>query len=379
MNPERPQQPLSALVVHLLTADAPEAHLDTLRVLLAHMPACVLHIGPGSLPAEISGCVRRVPSLLAWRPVRTLALCRKLRSLLPDARAVILHAWTPQAAEAALPLVTGCRPLVIETAGLRLGRRTVGPSLHRLQAAPAAAFICPTQVQQRRLAALGIAPARCVVIGPATDQTAIAAAARRRTELRGRLGFNDDQVVVLAVPPAGRDTGTLLAAWAAFVLEKVRHDVRLLLPDGDREGERVRRLVDACRHGWMVRHATPALRWAELLAVADIAAFLPSARADVDALAGAAAAGVPLVASDLPEVREVVGFTQSAGTGAGRVQLCRPGDPADATRKLLNLIESRARPRARPAEADGCSAARAIEQYRQVYVNLAARRPAAAR
>jgi glycosyltransferase involved in cell wall biosynthesis len=105
----------------------------------------------------------------------------------------------------------------------------------------------------------------------------------------------------------------------------------------------------------------------ELFSIADVL-VLPSINAtesfgmvQVEAML----AGVPVVASDLPGVRQPV-----AMTGMGRV--ARPGDPDDLASRIVEVFEARARfvrPRAQVRAL--FSAERTLSEYEAVYRSAA--------
>ena len=109
---------------------------------------------------------------------------------------------------------------------------------------------------------------------------------------------------------------------------------------------------------------------AELVAAADLAVYLPISDAPVTGPAWAMMAGRPIVASAVPPVTELLEDGRSAW-------LCRPRDPHDAVRGMLNALEQ-PQVSARLAQAAGEKAAalfspqRVLEQYGQAYAALAA-------
>lgn len=187
------------------------------------------------------------------------------------------------------------------------------------------------------------------------------------------LGLSDDDRAVLVLPPLTRASGGFVAAWAALLAEKVRHDVRLVLPADGPDTLRVRRLIEDCRHAWMVRWAPPHLPLGDLLAACELATFTPVADAPLSNLAATIVAGHPVVASAVPTVLELLTDRQTGW-------LCRPGDPKDAARALLHALEhpDDSRRQAQQAQADlgRLFAEKAIsEEYADAYARLADRRP----
>lgn len=170
----------------------------------------------------------------------------------------------------------------------------------------------------------------------------------QRAELRARLKLGPEHAAVVALPPVEHRTGTFVAAWAAMLVEKVRPDIRLVIPAGGREEQRVRRLVRACRHEHMARFADADMSPAELAVLADVAVFLPARQAPVTGLMWAMAAGRPIVATAVPTVTEFLTDGHSAW-------LCRPDSPQDAARQLLQALDrpDESRRMAAAARAEG--------------------------
>ena len=172
--------------------------------------------------------------------------------------------------------------------------------------------------------------------------------------------------------PVRRETGSLVAAWGAMLLEHARAGVRLIVPDAGRETARVVRLVESCGQGETLRAAGGRFTLPELLAAADLVAYLPTGDAPLSGVAWAMAAGRPIVAADVPVIRELLTHGRTAW-------LCRPGDPKEACRQMLSALERREQS-SRQVEAAQAQAnaafgrRRLVEQYRRVYENLLADR-----
>lgn len=367
-----------ATVVHLVDASVSDDARAVLSALLGEptigQRSRVLHLGTGPLCAVHGAAVARVyaPCPADWAVGRVLA--RRLRvasaSLGGDTlRSTILHAWSLRTARACATLATTQRPLLI----------TVEPGadvcqLARLNRAACVGFVSASQHARQVLLDAGVPAPRCVTIPPLVEN--VPPPDTRRAAVRARLRLAPLDVALLALPPVERTTGTYAAAWAAFVLEKVHPNVRLVIPAGGADHGRVRRLAEACRHEWMVRLAPPDLRLDELLGSADLAVYLPDGDAAAGSLAQAVARGVPLVAADVPMIREFCppGYP---------VWCCRPRDPEDAARTMLKALEGLTAVAARAGKSartwnEAATRSGVVESYRRVYENLASRRPASA-
>ena len=349
-------------VIHLVATDISACQGDALAVLCAE-PGPLHHAlvqtghGPrhiGSQPPAI-----RIRSPLPYPGLQAMTARRALRrsGLLDTGDDVIFHAWSMTAARG-LGRLQAERPLLIEVESARELRDAV-----RWRDASATVFICSSIAVQRRLAAHGISPPRTVLVrryaeAPATSREA-------RNLLRSRVQLGSDDFVISVLPPVTRQTGSIFAAWAAMLLEKVHPEVRLIVPGNGREGQRTHRLAESCRHAWLLRDAPPNWTLRELLAVADLNAYLPSADGPVTTLGWAMASGCPLMATDVPAVTELLAPGRNAW-------LCRPNDPKDTARRMLQALEAPEQSR-RQAECARAEAAelfgrdRMVAQYRELY------------
>lgn len=360
-----------AEVVHLFTADvAPEA--GALIALLQRAgtpgrPQAVLQLGAGAAPVR-PGLQRlrvRVPPGPGWL---TGGLARRLlarglgRAGGGRSGPPILHVWTGQALAWTARAVARGQPLVVE-AGAAAGERR---ALRRLAARHAAlVVICPDGRVQAEFAALGVPRTATVVIPPVVDVAALDAG--DRAAARAQLGLEHDGPVFLLLPPVTRSAGALVGVWAAMLLEKIRPDVRVLIPADGRERQRVQRLVVACRHEWMFHGAGRQASLALLLAAADVCVHLPVRAGALAGVAGALAAGRPLVVTPAARGLVVDGYP---------CRVCRPGSPRDAARQMLAALEAPGWPTARLVELQAAARARfapeaVIPQYGELYRRLA--------
>jgi hypothetical protein len=287
---------------------------------------------------------------------------------------VVLHAWSRTAAERCLPMAATHRPLVVhaEAAG-KPGRVASWARTGTV------ALVCQSKAQRNTLIRAGAPEARCALIRPGVASD-VPCSPEERSRLRAQLGLGEHDVVVAALPswagkrPAPPRSSAFIAAWAALLLEKVRPDVRLILPRDGCEAERAWRLVAAGQHERVARIVAPARGLRDCLAACDLAAYLPASHASLDSLAVAMASGRPIVASSTLAIREVLADGDTAW-------LCRPDDPRDAARCMLQALENPAQSgrhaeQAREQARTLFSLPRMLDDYRRMYQNLAARRPA---
>lgn len=174
-------------------------------------------------------------------------------------------------------------------------------------------------------------PARGISIRDSVDFGELAKV--QRPEIRARLRVGPQDTLIAALPPVSRPAGTFTVAWAALLLEKVRPDVRLVVPEDGPERERIAWLVRSSRHEHVVRFAGPDLTLAELVSAADLVALLPTRSVPLTGLAWAMAAGCPVVASAIPAIAKHLADGQTAW-------LCRPDNPKDAAAQMLQAIEN---------------------------------------
>ncbi len=367
-----------AVVVHLIAADTPATRLDVLAKLCAASAGAarqlVFHVGSGALRRRLPNTVERLHAALPIVRMQAHVLARHLRRRLPRAHSsrVILHAWSPAAADWAWPLADGRRLLLIEadldvnlvTWARRLIARG-GPGPH--------GFVCQSQAARRQLIQAGALPNSCAVIRPAIEPPPRDAESRAAS--RARLRLPGDVIAIAALPTDTRRGGVTAAAWATLILDRLRSDVRLLLPATSLERPRAERLLRNCERGSLVHTVPPEDDWATLLAAADLGAFLPSGDAGPAGLALALASGCPVVATRVPAATELLQHGDSAW-------LCRPSDPADAARRLLQAIEEPAQSRRQARRAQQrarelFSLQQMLAAYHQVYGNLVECRPAA--
>lgn len=355
-------------IVHVLTTDVPDTKLEVLATLCRSLgkttAMCVAHFGPGPCRAPDGLRVVSMQTLPGMDWHGRLLLRRALRELgpRPAGEPPLLHAWSARAGRYCRSLAEAGWPLVIEVElGEAPERHVVWP--HSGRSAHLPTYICPAEAARAGLRKARVPADRTVLIRPGAD--AQEASGLDRAAARARLQLREEDIVIAALPPVSRSTGTIFAAWAAILLEKVCPAARIVVPAGGPEVDRVRRLVAACHHEWVVRFAPPAFTMPELVAAADLAAYLPPRTAPLTAVVQAMAAGCPLVATDVPAVRELLVHGETAW-------LCQAGEPEDAARWLLRAIEEpetarRHAARAREIAAETLTGNQMVAHYRACY------------
>lgn len=353
--------PRPVRVIHFVGPDTPANRVALLSGLLGQADAADAH----AVFACGRGWTNRA-HLLALAPRRRLHLQIGFHWLLADelASATIafgptaVHFWSAEALEACLlgragrclrTVVGPAIPICID------GDLTQPESLWTCiaradRAGVPASIVCPTRGSLRRAARAGVPTSSCVELREspdlptqaaragrtrrAHDQAACPARGRLSTDraavVRRRLRVPFDARIVLLAPPFGRGRDRILSLWAASLAQVVLPDLHVLAPEHD--GGSLRHLVHSARLGARVRFLPPDLSLVPAASLASAALILP--RGDiagwgVDAVARA---GVPLVASDVRCVREMVQDEKA-------VAWCRANDPRDAARALLELLE----------------------------------------
>jgi hypothetical protein len=357
----------SIFIAHLVSSDmAPDA-VARLRALPAGPPEAqaVLHLGVGA-GADLPG--RRVVRVhaaapLAWLRQAALAQALDRCCAASSGRGLVLHAWTTSAARWALPLAAGNRPLLVDTRPEDDPRRPA-----RWSAGHTLSYMCESNAACARLTGAGIPAVRCLVVPPPPPTPVTAST---RAESRSALRLTADDIALALVPPVTRASGAFIATWAGFLVEKIQHAVRLLVPRAGRDAGRIAHLIKACRHEWMVRFTPRDMDWSAILAAADVALWLPRSVASTTGVWGAKWAGCRIVATDTAVAREVLGHDHR--------WLCRSDSPEHAARAALAALEAPLQvPLPALAAAAGDATNRFGAAYERAYALLSSRRPVAA-
>lgn len=182
---------------------------------------------------------------------------------------------------------------------------------------------------------LGVPPAKVDVIYNGIE---LARPVRDRHDWRASLGVAPDVVVATMVANLHRfkDHETLVAAWRR-VQDALPHGsagavLALAGAPGD-QAEAIRAQIATLGLGDHIRLLGPVTDVAGLLAASDVLVFSSHNEGLPNAVLEGMAAGLPVVATDYPGLREVVG-------PAGAPWLAAPRDPRDLAERLLQVIAS---------------------------------------
>jgi glycosyltransferase involved in cell wall biosynthesis len=288
------------------------------------------------------------------------------RRQLSGAAADVVHAWGGQALAAAV--IRGRGRIVFSPT------RFPSPRLVRwLRAAMGhrdVHVVCSTGTQRRVLVERGVPLQRCHLVRPGVDFSKVRR--RRDPSLRRRLGFGDDDVVLLAPGESTRAAAHEDAVWAGAIAHFLDPRYRMLVwGRGDRAGSVLRRgrsVADG-----MLAAAEPALgeavEFESLLPAAD--AVLVTARGPVATLpiAVCMAAGLPIVSTVTYTVAELLEDRHTAlmvPRRDARLIARRLLDLRDDTGLQWNIADV-----ARTEAYEYFSLTRFLDQWRGVYRQLA--------
>lgn len=281
---------------------------------------------------------------------------------------MILHIWSPGAANLLLPLFRGRSMreirLVVEGDPRQIAQNRIAMDWSRLLRP---AFVAHTAHESAAIIARGVARDQCALIRPGVDFGEIGRT--NRAVLRETIRLAADEKAVLLLPPNEVTTGVRFAAWSALLAERAFPRLRLLVPAGGAQVGRVVRLATATDRRSIVHETRDQFSLAELLAACDVACYLPEQAAPCGVVAWAMASRRPILASAVPCTTELLAHGHNAW-------LCRPADPRDGARRLLEILDSPAEveSRTRVAHAQAFSVfsqQRMIEQYDTLYRNIA--------
>ncbi len=289
--------------VHESTSEDALAHLSLLlnrlpperfsqAVFMFGRPAPVLRL-PSAVPIErVHGC-SLMPMLPGTRAVRLLR--RKSFDLL------LMWDWSPcldfgrkGSDQPSLTILSS--PL--GRPGILFGY------LMRRKCAQQTNVVCLSDSVRKQLVRLGLKSDSVRVIRPSVDPAEIRHADRQR--VRSEIGLPADARVLLTACPPGTKGGQYAAVWAAAILHQIWPDVRMILPGGFRGDGRARRLSEECYCPQIFRIAAEQYGPADLLAASDMFIWPDGRSHSTGWLAWAMAAGIPIVATDGPSVRELI-------------------------------------------------------------------------
>jgi glycosyltransferase involved in cell wall biosynthesis len=228
-----------------------------------------------------------------------------------------------------------------------------------------AVVVTGTQAMRSRLVAAGIVPERVAVIRGPVDFKAVNQA--RQTNVRGQLVGGAAPVLLMPGPPSSRG-GQYYGLWAAAIVGQVHPTLRVILPYESSESRRLRRFVEQIGMASLLIVPPPHLTWAELSACADVFVCPAVDEVRTEPIAMAMAAGVPVVATAVRSVAELIADHENG-------LLCKPRQPRRLAGCILTAIEERDLCRrlvdvGRAQAYESFSLAQFLDNYARLYDNV---------
>jgi len=311
---------------HLAASQAAAGDRVVVAALTAEAPP-VLELRDRGVPVTVLG--RR------WA-LDPIALARLVR-LRGQTGAEVMHAWDPAAlAAAALPgRARGGYALIATLERPRTPQRWVARAFGFVQQR-VAALIVAEDLSRAWLEQLGAAAERIETIRPGVPR--VAAAGGNAAEFRARLELPADAPLIAVAGPLRRHKQFDEAIWC-FELVRVLHEQARLLIFGDGpDRARLEEFAESVSEAGCVRFLGYRDDLAELLPQADVYWQLEASSVTPLALLEAQAAGLPVVAGDVPAHRAAI-----VADRTGR--LAQVGSRADVTRATDDLINHPAKAR----------------------------------
>ena len=305
-------------VIHIIGVDTP-ADMLAQAAALAGRSETIVSVGPAPRSNQFQ---REAVSIRA--PLGSARLAGvQVRKLADDAE--LLHAWSPAAASAARWAARG-RSVLLSLPHLR--------GVHQADVAISGVFdhlwmlTVPTSAQRRVLISLGLDPKRVFVLPPAAAPDGDAPG--RRNSVRGELGLNEAQFLLAAGGEMVHANGHKEACWAHAMTRILTDRIRLVFPGSGPARRAIEAFARSTGYEREIFFTAESLSPQDVLTAADAAVFLQRHDCGVGAIAAAMARGLPILASDRPEIADCA--------PAGRAALLSPpGDMRQAADNLLTL------------------------------------------
>jgi glycosyltransferase involved in cell wall biosynthesis len=304
-----------------------------LMLLATHLPrddfqpcVCVLGTaGPEADPLRKGG-VRIEP--LDWKHVLDLAPFVRLRDLIHGWQPDVIHAWRRPALRM-VALLRGWqkgRVLVSRAFTDRDGGRPGWWDRRLLRWADT--VVAGGAAEAGRLRRIGVAEHKIVEVPPGAGRDGHPAASR--AEVCRRLGVPESARLLVGAGPLERNRGFYDAVWTLDILQSSYPELYLVLTGDGPDRERLLRFAHANQTAGRFRLAGD--EDGSVLAAAEVGWAPDRAPDDVAPVLEMMAAGLPVVASRLPLLAEVV---RDGETGL----LVRPGDRGGLARQTRRLLE----------------------------------------
>jgi len=312
-------------VLHIIDLSTPADMLRQLS-LLAGDDDLIASVGPAPQLAGVD-----LPARAVHCPLGIAECCGpRIDKAIGDVHFV--HAWSVRSARAGAALCRRRKLRFVLSMPCRPDRRQLrrrGPGGFR----SASGLTVPTHADRAAMVAAGLDGSRIHVLPPPARPLNDAEGRRRR--VREQLGIGDGQRLLVAPSEMIRDAGHKYASWAHAIIRQMLSDVALLMPGGGPIERHVRFFAATTGYDDEVFLTGDRFGLEDVLAAADVALFLANRPSGVAPLAAAMAAGVPIVATNTPQIAELAPHEQAA-------LLSRPRDPRAASASLLRVIEDSA-------------------------------------
>lgn len=307
-------------VIHIIASDAPDDMLAQTAALVGDGET-ILSIGPAPRKDLFDREIIPVRAPLNNAHLAGLQLAKFVKN------AKLLHAWSPAAADAAR-WAPGEKNVLLSLAHLR--------GIHQADISLAGVFdglwtlTVPTPAQRRVLITLGLDPQRIFVLPPAVEPNRTPATDRKR--IRDELGVSDEHFLLAAPGEIIHANGHKQACWAHAMARIVSDRTRILFPGAGPARQAVETFARSTGYKSEIFFTDGLLDSADALTAADAAILLQRHDCGVGALADALAAGLPILASDRPEIADYAPHRRAA-------LLSPAGDMRQAADNLLKLAQ----------------------------------------
>lgn len=230
---------------------------------------------------------------------------------------------------------------------------------------------CGSATQRRTCIERGVAVERCHLIRPGVDFARVQR--RRNAELRSKLGYREDDYVILAAGESTRHADHRAAAWAASICHVLDSSYRLLLWGRGSQAPAVQRFAHALGQPQLICLAEQRLRasleFEQLIPAADCVIVSATGPVATLPIAITMAAALPVVATVSPTVAELIEDRHTAA-------MTMPSSPKALARRIEDVrhdanLQWSISDMARTEAYEYFSLTRFLSQHRAAYRQIA--------
>ena len=300
---------------------APDAFAVEVCVLGNDVP-CAQPLVQAGIPVHVLGRTNRLDLVSLWN------LRRLLHAFRPD----VVHTWDSAAWRClSLAIAPSSCPVVAGNALGSVRTRLKLPLVERWLLGRAACIVARGQAEATRCREAGLPAGRISVVPPAVDNASW-------SDIVGRIGNPSYGVpassrLILCAGPLEPEHGYRDAIWSLEILLFLFDDLHLLLAGAGPERVRLERFAVRNRLNHRVHFLGPRADVAALLDRAEIVWIPHLADGGVHSALEGLAAGKPVIASNLPSLREII-------TDAESGFLITPGDKVALARRTAELLRN---------------------------------------